>query len=52
MGWAYPMTIARLNVLLDFPQEWIPPQWRHCGIFFALFFEQILVPASRNVNNR
>jgi hypothetical protein len=52
MGWANTMTVARLKVLLDFPQEWIPPQWRHCGIFFARFFGRTSARAIPNVNNR
>jgi hypothetical protein len=35
MGWATPMLADRLKPLLDFPQEWIHPQWQHCGFFFV-----------------
>jgi hypothetical protein len=52
MGWANPMTVDRLKALLDFPQEWINPQWRHCGIFFARFFALDWTGAIPDVNNR
>src|SRR6185437_8723886 len=35
MGWAALPSVDRLKPLLDFPQEWILPQWQHCGFFFA-----------------